>query len=169
MKKKVTPVASTTAPAAIDTTRILKVGHCPSLSGKSELTYHVGCTTEGEILFRIHGNSANGYFNQEWVSLNSIQTVLKENSGITSFTLQSVFKGKSQNNGGFLLAALKQEGLVAVSEVNERQYQMADAALFMEEVKALMESSVSINSDNKPKKPSKKQELPPSTEPASPM
>lgn len=167
MKKKVTPtIASTTAPATIDTTRILKVGHCPSLSGKSELTYHIGCNTEGEIQFCIYANSANGYFNQEWVSLDRIREVLKENSGITSFTLQSVFKGKSQNNGGFLLAALKQERLVTVSELNERQYQTTDAALFMEAMKALMESSVSLDP---PKKPSRKQAVPPSTEPASPM
>lgn len=169
MKKKVTPIASTTTPAIIDTTRILKVNSCPSLSGKSELTYHIGCTAEGAIQFRIYANSANGYFNQEWVEVDRIREVLKDSPGITSFTLQSVFKGKSQNNGGFLLAALKQEGLVAVSEVNERQYQMADAALFMEEVKALMESSVSVEADALPKKPSKKQEVPPSTEPASPM
>ena len=55
--------------------RVLKIGTCQSLSGKSQLTYHVGCTTEGEpqIHFRVTGNTGSGFYSQEWVSLAVIQ------------------------------------------------------------------------------------------------
>lgn len=36
--------------------RILKVASYPTNSGKSTLTYHVGCTSDNEIHFRISGN-----------------------------------------------------------------------------------------------------------------
>lgn len=36
-----------------DKTTILKVAQCPSVSGKSTLTYHIGCTEAGEMLLRI--------------------------------------------------------------------------------------------------------------------
>lgn len=142
------------------TIRILKIAACPSLSGKSSLTYHVGCDADGAIHFRIQANSGGGYFNNEWVSADKIGKVLGEGSGITSFTLQSAYVGKSQNNGGFILAALFAEGLVNRSADNERQYLLADPAAFNAEVKALMESDVSLDPDAKPKKPSKKKSAP---------
>lgn len=138
--------------ANVPTIRILKIAACPSLSGKSSLTYHVGCNAESEIHFRIYANSGSGYFNNEWVSADSIGKVLGGSAGITSFTLQSAYVGKSQNNGGFLLAALFAEGLVNRSADNERQYLLADPAAFNAEVKALMESSVALDPDAKPKK-----------------
>lgn len=144
----------------VPTIRILKVAACPSLSGKSSLTFHLGCDAESKIHFRIYANSGSGYFNNEWVSADTIGKVLGNSTSITSFTLQSAYVGKSQNNGGFLLAALFAEGLVNRSADNERQYQLADPTAFNEEVKALMESDVSLDPDAKPKKPSKKKPAP---------
>lgn len=132
--------------------RILKIASCPSLSGQSSLTYHLGCNAESEIHFRIFANSSSGYFSQEWVSADSIGKALGESINITSFTLQSIYVGKSQNNGGFLLAALFSEGLVNRSSDNERQYQLGNPDAFNAEVKALMESSVALDPDAKPKK-----------------
>jgi len=138
--------------------RILKIATCPTLSESSTLTYHVGCNAKSDIYFRIFANSGNGYFNVEWVSMESIGKVLGDASKITSFSLQPVFKGKSLNNGGLLLSALKHEGLVSASEDKSvRTYQLGDPAKFMTEVKALIETSVNLNADTKPaKKPSKK-------------
>lgn len=157
MSKQETQVDAATEP----TIRILKIGTCPSLSGKSTLTFHVGCNAESEIHFRIYANSSSGYFSRnEWVSADSIGKVLGESTSITSFTLQSAYVGKSQNNGGFLLAALFAEGLVNRSADNERQYLLGDPAAFNAEIKALMESDASLDPDAKPKKPSKKKSTP---------
>ena len=93
--------------------RILKIGSCESVSRKSTLTYHVGCTADGEIHLRIYANTAAGFFSQEWLPLTSINQVLTKAGGhFTSFALQSLFRGKSQNNTAFLLAVLQSEGLV---------------------------------------------------------
>ena len=152
------PVITTTTPDI----RILKIGTCPSLSGISTLTYHVGCDPESAIFFRIHSNSGKGYFSREWVSTDSIGKALAGSPGISSFTLQSAYVGKSQNNGGFMLAAILAEGLVCRSVSTERHYQLGDSANFNAEIKALIESSVSLdadaktpNADTKPKKAKK--------------
>lgn len=52
--------------------RILKVANCPSLSGKSTLTYHIGCNGQSDIQFRIVNNTGGGFFSKEWVPLNTI-------------------------------------------------------------------------------------------------
>ena len=155
-KKKsavVVPAASITPAANI---RILKIGTCLSLSGKSTLSYHVGCNAESDVYFRVHANSSRGYFSREWIAADRVGKALGDAASITSFTLQPVYVGKSQNNCGFLLAALFSEGLLNRSVDNERHYLIADPAAFNAEVKALMESSVSLDADAKPKKPSKK-------------
>lgn len=127
--------------------RILKVGTCPSLSGKSTLTYHIGCTAESDrpeagIQFRVYANSGAGFFSNEWVSLNAIQQVFaKSPESIISFVLHPLFRGKSLNTHAFLLAVLKQEGLVRSSEENRRCYERLDPTGFMAEVKALMAST----------------------------
>ncbi len=117
-----------TAPAL----RILKIGTCPSLSEASTLTYHVGCDDKSDIYFRVFDNSSSGYFNKEWVSMESIGKALGASTAITSFSLHHIYKGKSLNNGGFLLAALKNEGLV-LAPVDEkvRSYQMGNPEKFL--------------------------------------
>lgn len=139
---------------AIDV-RILKVAQCPSVSGKSTLTYHIGCTEAGDIHLRIHANTAAGFFSQEWLSLDAIEDALT-GSHFTSMALQPLFKGKSQNNAAFLLAILLQEGLVGLAEGKQRCYQTLDASGFKAEIKKLVEANVSLNADDKPVKQTKK-------------
>jgi hypothetical protein len=49
--------------------RILRIATCPSLSGRSELTYHVGCNESGAIHFRLWANTAAGMFSNIWFSM----------------------------------------------------------------------------------------------------
>jgi hypothetical protein len=56
--------------------RILKIRSCSSRTGKSTLTYHIGCNAEGELQFRIFANSDNGFFNDEWVSFGCNSTMI---------------------------------------------------------------------------------------------
>ncbi len=136
--------------------RILKIGTCPSLSESSTLTFAVACDDESAIYFRILENSGGGYHSaKEWVPLNAIGKALSESTNITSFTLHPIYKGKSLNNGGFLLAALKNEGLVLSSASEDkkvRSYQLGDPGKFMAEIKMLMDSDISLDPDAKPKK-----------------
>ncbi len=115
-------------------TRILKTGTCPTLSGKAKLTYQIGLKAESELLVRITKNSGGGFFSTEWVPLARIQKTLlakASESGVTSFTFRPLFKGKSVNSGGFLLAALKQEGAVTVHPEKTRLHQLAKVDDFL--------------------------------------
>jgi hypothetical protein len=109
--------------------RILKIHSCPSVSGKSRLTYHIGCTEDGDIQFRIHANTNAGFFSNEWLPLSTIQGALSKSIGpFTSVVLAPLFRGKSANTSAFMVAALLQErGLIQRSKYG---YERAEASQF---------------------------------------
>jgi hypothetical protein len=122
--------------------RVLKKADCPTLSGKSTLTYQIGCTNAAEIMLRITGNTNPGYFNSEWVPYADVQALLAkqdQGKGITSFTLVPLYRGKSTNSPSFLFAVLKQEGLVQLSESKKRCYDRCSDAAFLERVQKLID------------------------------
>ena len=47
--------------------RVLRAATCPSLSGKSKLTYELGCDDKAGLQLRIAKNSGTGYFSTSWV------------------------------------------------------------------------------------------------------
>lgn len=113
---------------------IIKTSTCPTLSGKSTLTYDIGGDPQGNLLFRVTANSGGGYFNQEWVPLADIQKVIEKAPFISSFSLRQLYAGKSTNSPGFLLAVLKAVGLVKLKGEKERVYVGLDAAPFIAEM-----------------------------------
>ncbi len=131
--------------------RILKIGTCPSLSGKSKLGYQIGCTAASEIQVRVCGNDGGGMFSNEFVALSSVQEFfakVPDDKPITSFLLAPLFQGRSTNTPGFLFAVLKQEGLVQAGKGKQRGYERGDPTKFMAEVKALMASKVDLKGDD---------------------
>jgi len=121
--------------------RILKVGTCSSLSGRSELTYHLGCNAESEIHFRVVQNSGNGQFNANWVSLSVIEKLLIQHPAdkpLTSRVMQAVFRGKSSNSPAFLFVSLKAEGLVKAGEGKDSGCLLGDIEAFKREMSALI-------------------------------
>lgn len=138
--------------------RILKVSTCPSLSGRSELTYHIGCNAEGEIQFRVVSNSGSGRFNADAVPFNQITKLLTEHpaeSPLTSSVLIPVFRGKSSNSPAFLFAALKAELIVLPGSHKDAGYTIGDMEVFRHEMNVLIASNSSIT-DMAAEKPAKK-------------
>ena len=123
--------------------RVLKSGTCPSLSGKSRLTYEIACGTANDLHVRIAQNSGTGYFSSAWIAWVQLQAVLDKNGAkpITHHTLSPLFKGRSVNTPGFLLAALKHEGLVQPHSEVPRCYERTDPARFYAELKTLLSAS----------------------------
>lgn len=123
--------------------RVLKSASCPSLSGKSKLSYELGCDPQAALYVRISKNTAAGHFSDEWVPWQQLQGILERNGEepITCFTFSPLFKGRSVNTSGFLLAALKNEGLVQRMEKNKRCYEGLDGSTFFTEVKKLIGSA----------------------------
>lgn len=58
--------------------RILSVQSCPTISGKSKLTYHLG-VADSEIQIRLYANSGGGFFSKEWISLKAILRTVPAN------------------------------------------------------------------------------------------
>lgn len=161
-KKKAAPaVAPVIEPSAI--IRIIKIGTCKSLSAKSDLTYHVGHAVNDDnlgeagasdynIQFRIYANSAPGYFSNEWVSMSRIQQVfdtIPAGQPISSFALFPIFKGRSQNTPGFLLAALQQEGFLRHMREQQRCYELTDASGFMAEMAKLIDAGTDLRGEGR--------------------
>lgn len=123
--------------------RILKEATCPSLTGRSNLTYHVGCIGEA-IQLRVFMNTGSGYFSQEWIPFASINDALGSLVCLTSSTLKPIFTGKSVNTAGFVMAVLKDLGLIQAVPGNQRSYQATGDEAFINEVRSLIASEVSL-------------------------
>lgn len=141
---------------------IININQCPSLSGNSTLTYHIGYDDKSAIFFRVVANSGNGFFNKDWIALSDIQTAFENwpvDSTITSFTLWSLLKGKSANTSAFLLAALKEEGIVAAMKGKRRDHEYIEPTEFLEAANKLSLSGVGleveVSTNNKPLKTAK--------------
>ena len=135
----------------VSTMRILKVATCLTSSGKATLTYHIGCTTDNDIQFRVVTNTGGGLFSPEWISLSAIQPAFKQAPfPLTSFPLINLYQGKSTNTPAFLMAVLKNEGLVRNLEGKIRGYEIIDSTAFMDEMNALMASDIDLKVANIP-------------------
>jgi hypothetical protein len=148
----VSNAATTSTAVAQAPCRVLKIATCPSLSGKSTLTYHIGCAGDGEggIQFRVVDNTNIGFFSQEWVPYSVIQgefDKIEVGKTITSFLLHALFRGRSVNTPAFLFAVLLSEGLVQHAKDSTRQYDHMDPKVFLAAVQALIASRVELKVD----------------------
>jgi hypothetical protein len=120
--------------------RILKTDSCPSLSGRSILTYHIG-HKDNEIYFSLAENSKPGVLSREWLPLAQMEQLLAaEEHSFTSRSsaLHTLYKGHSINSGGFMLAVLLKEGLVTKGK--SRSYCRCDSSAFKAAVQPLIEA-----------------------------
>ncbi|SDZ16610.1 hypothetical protein [Nitrosomonas sp. Nm58] len=130
--------------------RVLKIGSCSSLTGKSTLTYQIGCTAESDIQFRVASNTGGGFFSDEWVAFNTIQEAFDKQPKerpIISLILYPLFQGRSLNTPAFLLAVLKAEGLVKPLGDKKRGYERIDPAEFMAEIRKLINTTVDLKAE----------------------
>ena len=131
---------------------IIKSGSCGSLSGRSTLTYQIGCNENKEIYLSLTGNSGSGIFNKDWLALEEIYSLLaSQKKPITSGGLHGLFEKRSSNSAGFILAVLLKEGLLKISPGNSH-YDLIGQTEFQKIVKGLIEAAP----EEKPKKKSGK-------------
>jgi hypothetical protein len=117
--------------------------------------YHIGVNeANSEIQLRLFANTAKGYFCKDWVSMALIDLLLSEAKSFSSGDVQRLFfQGKSVNSGGFVLAALRHEGLIRTSEGSLRSYERLDPTAWQEEIAALIEAGVSLSEHQAPDVP----------------
>lgn len=127
---------------AIDPIEVIYIGNCESLSGRSTLTYAIGRHTEDSTLhLRITGNSGGGMWCKEWASASDIQTIVIGATGITSKSFHQLHSGRSINTGGFILAVLKDIGLIRPNDDNTRVHEHVPTTTFQQLVIARIAST----------------------------
>ena len=132
--------------------QVLKEANCPTSSGKSTLTHLTGVDESGAIHLKVSSNDGGGFFSDEWIAFTDIQAAIEawpEDQGITSMTFRNIFRGKSANTPGFLIAVLCAEGLLEPMADKKRVHQACDPAPFLSSVEELKEEA-GITSGKKP-------------------
>jgi hypothetical protein len=125
--------------------RILKTATCKSTSGKSTLTYQLGCTPDNAIHIRVTKSTGPGTFNDEWLATKDIQKALAngpKGQPLTSFLLQPLLSGGSSNTPAFIVAALTHERLLRVLKGKKRGHQFLDPEGFDAKMQKLVSSKV---------------------------
>ena len=101
--------------------RVAKIATAPSLSGLSDLEYHLGylASNKDRIYIRLWKNSGNGKFNTDWLALADIEKALAKVPAEGSFTADAfvpLFQGRSVNSRYFTIACLLHAGLLRKAE-----------------------------------------------------
>ncbi|NOR71390.1 MAG: hypothetical protein GQ532_17125 [Methylomarinum sp.] len=81
------------------------------------LLYQLGFVVSlNQLFIRLLSNDTGGYFSKEWVPFEDIfhklSMLSKADKPYTATALKPCFISQLQNNAGFLVAALKSEGLI---------------------------------------------------------
>lgn len=140
-------MAKKTAPPEMPI-RILKIGTCSTLSGRSQLTYHVGNDTDLAVHIRVVNNSGNGQFNSNWVSLSEIEKLLTSHPAdkpMTSSAMLPVFRSRSSNSPAFLYACCMAEGLVKPGTEKDSGYLLGDIEAFRQAMSTLIAAGTDLS------------------------
>jgi hypothetical protein len=115
---------------------IIKTNTSPSVSGKSKLTYSIGTDHNATVYLRVEKNSGGGFFSDAWITLEAIETALADQpEGITAAHLVPLYKAKSVNSPGYLLAVLRHEALIAPLEGKSRRFRWQGTSKFLGSLK----------------------------------
>ena len=106
-------------------------GECPSLSNRSTLTYAIGRHAKDATLhLRIVRNSGGGMSCTDWAESSQIEAIVKGGPELTAKSFQALHPGKSINTGGFLMAVLKDLGLIRANAENTRLHEHVPTTTF---------------------------------------
>ncbi len=92
--------------------------HIPKLGERAigHLVYQVAVGESGTVYLAVTGNGGSGYFSREWVALPRLRDVLhpylESDQTFPTPILRPAYVNRSNNNGGFLAAILRHEGLL---------------------------------------------------------
>jgi hypothetical protein len=99
-------------------------GECHSLTERSVLTFQAGRNPEGNVpVLRIARNSGGGMYAKDWAPVEHIDAILEKADPLTGRAFNDVHPGKSINTGSFILAILKDLGVVQAKDDNTRHHE----------------------------------------------
>ena len=80
--------------------------------------------SKNEIALSLSNNDSAGLHSKEWINLADIHSLLSQYNGIlSSKSFRALFKQKSRNNGGFLVAILLDSQLGLIQKIKGIAYQ----------------------------------------------
>ncbi len=128
----VTEAVTETEAVEVDPIVQIYEGQCPSISGRSMLTYAIGRhAQDGTLHLRIVRNSGGGgMFCKDWAEASEIEAIVKGDTELTAKSFHLLHPGKSINTGGFVMAALKELGLIRANEENTRLHEHVPTTTF---------------------------------------
>ena len=124
--------------------KIILTSKCQTVSSKSTLTYNIAVDDKSKDLIRVFSNTGGGYFSNEWILIDDINDTLKDipnDQPISSIHLFPLFKGKSVNTPGYLLAVLINEKVLVSHLEIKRQYAFSGMSKLMEKIENLKENT----------------------------
>ena len=133
--------------ADVDPIETIYEGECPSLSGRSILSYTIGRHSEDGTLHLRIVNSGKGMTCKDWASASAIQDIILGASELTGKSLQPIWAGRSVNMLSFALAVLRDLGFIRASEVNSRFHEHVPTTTFEQVVMA----RIGVSSEPTPK------------------
>lgn len=137
-------------PPETDPIESIYQGECPTISNRSTLVYQIGRHSKDSTLhIRLSKNSGGGgMFCKEWASGSAIQDVVLGETGLTAKSFHVLHPGRSINTGGFVMAVLKDLGLIRANDENTRLHEHVPLTTF--EQVAMARISESMGPDSKP-------------------
>lgn len=124
--------------------RVLKSASCPTLTGTSELSYHIAVNAEEVLYLKLSSNTGSGHFSDEWIAYNDAKSAFPLGP-TSSIPLRKLFKNKSLNSSGFLLAILLNLGIVEPVPGKLRRYQTCPDEAFLKLMDILIQSGEDLS------------------------
>jgi hypothetical protein len=126
---------------------------CDSLTARSVLTFEAGHDPKSnEPMLRISRNSGRGMYCKDWAPISSIDSILAKADPVTARTFNDVHPGKSINTGGFLLAILKDLGVVQPKEDNSRHHERVSGTTVLQALATRIAEANAVDSGSKPRR-----------------
>lgn len=139
-------------PVEVDPIRPLYEGECSSISGRSTLTFVIGQhENDATWHLRIADNSGKGMWFDGWASAASINKIVKGATELTAKSFHSLHPGRSINTGGFVLAALKELGLIRANAENTRIHEHVPTTSFEQLAVAVTQKTMPAKKIKSPK------------------
>ncbi len=127
----------------------IKTATCPSLTGTTKISYKIAIDTSptdssSNLYFQILKNSNTGKFSEEWIAYNDAKSALPIGP-FSSAPLRALYRNKSLNTPGFLLAALLNEDIVEREPGKQLLFRFKSDKAFMAEMEELAGSVAGVS------------------------
>jgi hypothetical protein len=120
--------------------KIIKTATTQSLSGACDLEYQLGLSESGDRCLRINSSTGTGLYSHQWISLDEAWKCLTDwdHGPVTALALFPLWKYRSINTAGFVLAILASLELLTTSEEKKRHWDLVSEDQYQATVQALM-------------------------------